>query len=40
MGRMEVVTRTKGRRTNSDAEKAAVVAEASAPGVTVREVSL
>lgn len=39
MGRMEVITRTERRRTYSEAEKAAVVAEASAPGVTVREVS-
>lgn len=39
MGRMEVITRTERRRIYSDAEKAAVVAEASAPGVTVREVS-
>jgi transposase len=36
---MEVITRTERRRTYSEAEKAAVVAEASAPGVTVREVS-
>nr|WP_255326011.1 transposase [Sphingobium sp. 15-1] len=36
---MEVITRTERRRIYSDAEKAAVVAEASAPGVTVREVS-
>jgi transposase-like protein len=39
MGRMEVITRTERRRTYSEAEKAAVVAEASVPGVTVREVS-
>ena len=39
MGRMEVITRTERRRTYSEAEKAAVVAGASAPGVTVREVS-
>lgn len=39
MGRMEVITRTERRRNYSEAEKAAVVAEASAPGVTVREVS-
>lgn len=39
MGRMEVITRTERRRTYSEAEKAAVIAEASAPGVTVREVS-
>lgn len=39
MGRMEVIARTERRRTYSEAEKAAVVAEASAPGVTVREVS-
>jgi transposase-like protein len=39
MGRMEVITRTERRRTYSEAEKAAVLAEASAPGVTVREVS-
>lgn len=39
MGRMEVITRTERRRTYSEAEKAAVVAEASLPGVTVREVS-
>lgn len=39
MGRMEVITRTERRRTYSEAEKAAVVAEASAPGVTVRELS-
>jgi len=39
MGRMEVITRTERRRTYSEAEKAAVVAEASAPGVTVREVA-
>ena len=36
---MEVITRTERRRTYSEAEKAAVVAEASVPGVTVREVS-
>jgi len=36
---MEVITRTERRRTYSEAEKAAVIAEASAPGVTVREVS-
>lgn len=36
---MEVITRTERRRTYSDAEKAAVVAEASVPGVTVREIS-
>jgi transposase len=36
---MEVITRTDRRRTYSAPEKAAVVAEASAPGVTVREVS-
>ena len=35
MGRMEVITRTERRRTYNEAEKAAVVAEASAPGVTV-----
>jgi transposase-like protein len=40
MGRMEVITRTERRRTYSEAEKATVVAEASVPGVTVREVSL
>ena len=34
MGRMEVITRTERRRTYSEAEKAAVLAEASAPGVT------
>ncbi len=39
MGRMEVITRTERRRTYSEAEKAAVVAEASVSGVTVREVS-
>ena len=39
MGRMEVITRTERRRIYSDAEKAAVVAEASVPGVTVRELS-
>jgi transposase-like protein len=39
MGRMEVITRTERRRTYSEAEKAAVVAEASLPGVTVREVA-
>lgn len=39
MGRMEVITRTERRRTYSEAEKAAVIAEASMPGVTVREVS-
>ena len=39
MGRMEVITRTERRRTYSEAEKAAVVAEASVTGVTVREVS-
>ncbi|RSU57613.1 IS66 family insertion sequence hypothetical protein [Sphingomonas sp. S-NIH.Pt1_0416] len=39
MGLMEVIARTERRRTYSEAEKAAVVAEASAPGVTVREVS-
>ena len=39
MGRMEVITRTERRRTYSEAEKGAVVAEASLPGVTVREVS-
>lgn len=39
MGRMEVITRTERRRTYSEAEKVAVVAEASVPGVTVREVS-
>ena len=39
MGRMEVITRTERQRTYSEAEKATVVAEASAPGVTVREVS-
>ena len=39
MGRMEVITRTERRRTYSDAEKVAAVAEASAPAVTVREVS-
>ncbi|ONH81891.1 transposase [Roseomonas mucosa] len=39
MGRMDVITRTERRRTYSEAEKAAVVAEASAPSVTVREVS-
>ena len=36
---MEVITRTERRRTYSEAEKAAVIAEASVPGVTVREVS-
>jgi len=36
---MEVITRTERRRTYSEAEKAAVVAEASVSGVTVREVS-
>lgn len=36
---MEVITRTERRRTYSEAEKAAVVAEASVPGATVREVS-
>ncbi|MGW8137771.1 IS66-like element accessory protein TnpA (plasmid) [Sphingomonas zeae] len=36
---MEVITRTERRRTYSEAEKAGVVAEASVPGVTVREVS-
>ena len=36
---MEVITRTERRRTYSEAEKAAVVAEASSPGMTVREVS-
>ncbi|WP_233222449.1 IS66-like element accessory protein TnpA [Allosphingosinicella deserti] len=36
---MEVITRTERRRTYSEAEKTAVVAEALAPGVTVREVS-
>ncbi|UYY76801.1 transposase [Sphingomonas sp. R1] len=36
---MEVITRTERRRIYSDAEKAVVVAEASAPGVTVGEVS-
>lgn len=39
MGRMEVITRTERRRTYSEAEKAAVVAEASVSGVTVRELS-
>lgn len=39
MGRMEVITWTERRRTYSEAEKAAVVAEASVPGVTVREVA-
>ena len=39
MGRMEVITRTERRRAYSEAEKAAVVAEASLPDVTVREVS-
>ena len=39
MGRMEVITRTERRRTYGEAEKAVVVAEASVPGVTVREVS-
>ena len=39
MGRMEVITRTERRRTYSEAEKAAMVAEASAPGMTVREVA-
>ncbi|GEM71474.1 hypothetical protein SAQ01S_12400 [Sphingomonas aquatilis NBRC 16722] len=39
MERMEVITRTERRRTYSDAEKAAVVAKASMPGVTVRELS-
>ncbi len=39
MARMEVITRTERRRSYSEAEKAAVVAEASMPGVTVREVS-
>lgn len=39
MGRMEVITRTERRWTYSEAEKATVVAEASVPGVTVREVS-
>jgi transposase len=36
---MEVITRTERRRTYSEVEKAAVVAEASVSGVTVREVS-
>ncbi|WP_241212750.1 transposase [Sphingomonas sp. ABOLG] len=36
---MEVITRTERRRTYSEAEKAAVVAEASGPGMTVRELS-
>jgi transposase len=36
---MEVITRTERRRTYSEAEKAAVVAKASVPGVMVREVS-
>jgi transposase len=36
---MEAITRTERRRTYSEAEKAAVIAEASGPGVTVREVS-
>jgi transposase len=35
---MEVITRSERRRTYSEAEKA-VIADASAPGVTVREVS-
>ena len=39
MGRMEVITRTERRRTYSEAEKAAVVAKASVPGMTVRELS-
>lgn len=39
MGRMEVITRTERRRMYSEAEKATVLAEASLPGVTVREVS-
>lgn len=38
MGRMEIITRTERRRTYSEAEKAAMVAEAPVPGVTVREV--
>jgi transposase-like protein len=37
---MEVITRTERRRTYSEAEKAAVLAEASVTGVTVRQVSL
>lgn len=39
MGRMEVITRTERRRTYSEAEKVAVIAETAVPGVSVREVS-
>ena len=39
MKRMEVITRTERRRTYSEAEKAPVVAEVLAPGVTVRSVA-
>ena len=39
MERIELITRTERRRTYSEAEKAQVLAEAAAPGATVREVS-
>ena len=38
MGRIEIITRTERRRRYSEADRAAIVAEADAPGATVREV--
>lgn len=39
MGRIEVITRTERRRKYSDAERDAVLREADAHGITVREVA-
>jgi transposase len=39
MGRIEVITRTERRRKYSPAERDAIMREADAPGVTVREVA-
>lgn len=39
MGRIEVITRTERRRKYSDAERDAILREADAHGVTVREVA-
>ena len=39
MDRMEIITRTERRRTYSEAERAAVIAETAVPGVSVRSVS-
>ncbi|MFC4254960.1 transposase [Croceibacterium xixiisoli] len=39
MGRIEVITRTERRRKYSPAERAAIMREADAPDVTVREVA-